>query len=115
VSEKLPSASSAEDILGLEDCHVIAVEVPEWKRTVHIRMLPADEGTDLADRVKALGEGGQAARLALLSATIVDAAGNRLFTTEEQIQRLAKRSLGALVRLERASLHLNYEADPKNA
>jgi hypothetical protein len=116
MAEKLPSAESADDILGVEDTNLLEVEVPEWKRTIHLRSLPADEGTELGERVEALGPKGQNARLMLLAAAIVDAKGQRIFTTPEQIEQLGKRSLKVLMRLEKAAMRLNYdEAAAKNA
>lgn len=109
MAEKLPSAESADDILGVEDTNLIEVEVPEWKRTIHLRSLPADEGTELGEQVQAVGKEGQKARLMLLAAAIVDAKGQRIFTTPEQIERLSKRSLKVLMRLEQAALRLNYD------
>lgn len=114
--EKLPSAESADDILALPDGDLLEVEVPEWKRTIHLRSLPADEGTDLGEKVQAAGQGGQKARLMLLAETIVDGKGQRIFTTPEQIEQLGKRSLKVLMRLEKAAMRLNYdEAAAKNA
>jgi hypothetical protein len=109
-----PAPLSARDaILSIDDCEIVSVEVPEWKTTVYLRALPADEGTALGDRVAEIGVDakGQEARLLLLSATLVDAGGQRLFTTPEDIAKLGKRRLSVLMRLEKLAIGLNYNGD----
>jgi hypothetical protein len=105
---------SADDILGADDLEIKAVEVPEWKGVVHLRVLPAGEGLALNDQMQALAKEKQhEAIFLLLGACLVDSAGARMFTTDAQIEKLRTRSQKVLIRLQKAALQLQgWTEDP---
>lgn len=108
---------SADDILATTDLENIEVEVPEWKGVVHLRLLPADEGLALSEEIQGLPKGRQTeAIFMLLAACLADAKGQQLFTTEDQLAKLRKRSPKVLIRLQRTALELQgwSGAAPKN-
>jgi len=111
----VPKQLSADDILGTDDLELVEVDIPEWKGSVHLRVLPADEGLDLSEKMQALPKDRQSPALfMLLAATLVDAEGKRLFTTPEQVERLRTRSQKVLLRLQKKALELQgwQEASP---
>jgi len=98
---------SADDILGAEDLEIKAVEVPEWKGVVHLRVFPADEGLVLSAKMNALEKEHQhEALFLLLAACLVDSTGKLLFVTEDQVKRLRSRSQKVLLRLQHIALEL---------
>lgn len=109
-----------DQILETQDLEIKAVEVPEWKGTVYLRELPADEGLALNDQMQALpNEKAFEAIFLLLGACLVNAKGERLCTTPEQAAKLRSRNQKVLLRLQNAALKLqgwSPEATPeKNA
>jgi hypothetical protein len=98
---------SADDILAAEDLEIKEVEVPEWKGTVRLRVLPADEGLALSAQMAALTKEQQHESLfLLLGACLVDPEGKRMFSTEEHLRKLRTRSQKVLLRLQRSALEL---------
>ena len=92
---------TADEILDVYDLEVKEVFVPEWKGSVHLRVLPADEGLALSATMNALPkEKTHEALFLLLGATLVDASGKKLFTSDEQLTRLRTRSQKVLLRLQ---------------
>jgi hypothetical protein len=99
---------TAEEILGLgaADLEIKEVMVPEWGGSVHLRVLPADEGLELNERMQGLPKERESEALfLLLGACLVDSSGAQLFSSD-QIAGLRKRSQKVLVRLQRAALAL---------
>jgi hypothetical protein len=98
---------SADDILGVNDLEVKEVAVPEWKGTVYLRVLPADEGLALSATMAGLPkESVSNALFLLLGATLVDENGRKLFTTDEQLAKLKTRSQKVLLRLQEEAMVL---------
>lgn len=107
MSEDTKKPLSADDILAAEDLEIKEVEVPEWKGTVRLRVLPADEGLALSAEMAALSKERQSESLfLLLGACLVNGDGKRMFTSDEQIKKLRTRSQKVLLRLQRAALAL---------
>lgn len=96
---------SREQIIGAEDRTTEDVEVPEWGGTVRVRALSgaerdAYEGSLVqirSDGTKKLTLANARARLVYLSAC--DEAGERLFTNEQDVNALGKKSATALQRV----------------
>lgn len=106
-TKSYPDADSADDIFGADDSELTAVEVPEWKRTIYLRVLPAGEGLDLNEKMQALTkERSTDAMFLLLGACVVDAKGALIFTDEDKIQRLRTRNQKVLLRIQQAALRL---------
>jgi hypothetical protein len=107
MSEDTKKQLSAEDILAAEDLEIQEVEVPEWKGSVRLRVLPADEGLILSAQMAALDKEHQSESLfMLLGACLVNGDGKRMFTTEEHLKKLRTRSQKVLLRLQREALKL---------
>ena len=109
MSQETTKALSAEDILGIDDLEIVEVQVSEWKGSVHLRVLPADEGLELNERMQALGKEPKhqaEAIFLLLGACLVTKDGKRLFATDEQQAKLRSRSNKVLLRLQRKALEL---------
>jgi hypothetical protein len=107
MSEDTAKQLSADEILAAEDLEIKEVEVPEWKGSVRLRVLPADEGLALSADMGALTKERQSESLfMLLGACLVGADGKRMFTTEEQLRKLRTRSQKVLLRLQREALKL---------
>jgi len=98
---------SAEDILSVEDLEILAIEVPEWKGVVYLRVLPADEGLALSQKMNALTkEKEHEAIFLLLGACLVHPDGRLMLTEEAQLQKLRTRSQKVLLRLQKKALAL---------
>lgn len=98
---------TAADILSVEDLEVTEVAVPEWKGSVYLRVLPADVGLALNEKMVALPkEKASESMFLLLGACLVDRQGSPLFTTDEQFAKLRTRSGKVLLRLQDAALEL---------
>lgn len=98
---------SAQDILDTDDLELVEVPVPEWKGSVYLRVLPADQGLDLNEKMQLLTKEKQTEALfMLLGACLVGPDGKRLFSTEAEVQRLRTRSQKVLLRLQRKALEL---------
>lgn len=69
----LLSADDIEAILATDDRATVDVYVPEWKKTVKLRQWTGAEGVALADVPK------KELAFHIMSLSIVDAKGNRLF------------------------------------
>jgi hypothetical protein len=101
----LPELSGAE-ILEVDDIEVKRIDVPEWKSAVYLRVLPADEGLALNEKMQALEKGKDSeAMFLLLAATLVTSDKKPLFTAE-QIAKVRGRSGKVLLRLQKEALQL---------
>lgn len=105
---------SAEDILGVEDLEIVEVQVPEWKGSVYLRVLSADVGLALNEKMAALTDGHKTdALFLLLGACLVTPDGRPLFATEAQTERLRTRSQKVLLRLQKHALALQgWDVEP---
>lgn len=105
---------SAKEILLSEDIEIIDVYVPEWKGTVRLRAMTGEESiqyNQLVTNNTAAAKNGAAVMCAMC---IVDEDGKQQFTAD-QATLLAKKSLSALVRLQKAALKLNGLDEDKAA
>jgi hypothetical protein len=89
-----------DEIAGAQDLGLERVHMPEWGGDVLVRgMTGAERDTFLAGVID--GKGGvilQNLTAKLITATLVDETGNRLFT-EAEVQTLAGKSAAALTRI----------------
>jgi hypothetical protein len=98
---------SAADIIGVVDVEVRAVPVPEWKGSVYLRVLPADEGLALNDAMQALSKEKRGdAIFLLLAACLCDEKGTPLFASEAEAKGLRRKSNKVLARLQDEALVL---------
>lgn len=115
----LPSAETADDFLAIDDLEILAVQVPEWKTTIHLRVLPADEGLVLNEAMQQLPADKKAeAIFILLKACLVTSGGKLLITSDEQVSKLRSRSQKVLLRIQKEALKLQGwldESAAKNA
>lgn len=108
--------SLRDDILGLDDAKIIPLEVPEWSRTVHLRVLSGAERDRFESSCAADPKTGRKqvlnlrARFAVM--VLCDEKGQRIFT-DADAEALGKKSSSALSRIMEAAGKLNrfLEAD----
>lgn len=93
-----------DQILAADDLKVIAVDVPEWGCTVHVRTMSGGERDAFEERQQRDPFKDIRARLAVL--TVCDEEGNLLFT-DADIPALTKKSAAALDRIFAAATKLN--------
>jgi len=110
---------SADDILAAEDLDITEVQVAEWKGAIHLRVLPADEGLVLNEKMHELpNEKASEAMFMLLAACMVNADGSPIFRSPDQARMtLGKRSSKVLLRIQKQALeHQGWleEAAKKN-
>lgn len=94
----LLTADDVEALLVADDLATVEVFVPEWKRTVRLRQLTA------ADSMIISASPARDGLILIVSMSVVDASGNRLFKEPE---RLKGKSAGALSRIQNEALKLN--------
>lgn len=97
---------SAEDILSVDDLEYEDVPIPEWKGTVRISMMSADRLVAF-DETMSKPENKSQGMFLILFETATDASGNRLFTTPEQFERLKKKNLRVLNKLQLVAMKIN--------
>ncbi len=107
MSKKEKSNSGAkyltlQEIYDAQDIVIEEVEVPEWGGVVRLRSMTGEEAVDFAAKAKANSSG--VARIVSICA--VDEDGNRLFK-DEDIEVLKRKSMRALMRLQRVALKIN--------
>lgn len=99
---------SASDILSVNDNRVKEVKVPEWGGSVFIKMMSGAERNLLEQEWMSNDEKPTLdIVVALLSLTLCDADGKRLFSTEEEAAGLINKSASVLQRLMMESLQHN--------
>lgn len=105
---------SAEDIFGADDLEPVTIYVPEWKGNVRIRPLSATETFEFVEASKKNTGSGAVVLLAMCA---VDANGNQLFSADDlnQRKRLGKKSLKAIMRLQKIAMDLNGLSDNSKA
>lgn len=94
---------SAEDIINAPDIQVERVEVPEWNGHVYVKSLAGIERDEFeGSLVKGKGKDKSISftniRAKLVARTACDANGKLIFTID-QIEKLGKKSAGALQRV----------------
>jgi hypothetical protein len=96
---------SADDILNADDVQYRTVHIPEWKGTVRVRTLSAEE---VSDYVEAIGGVQKRDALAIMVfRSLVKTDGSQLFTDPEQLVPLKRRSMAAFIRLQEVILEMN--------
>jgi hypothetical protein len=101
-------AITAEELENLKDTRVLPVEVPEWKRTVCLRAMGADEALEMEDQLKSLPkEKATESMYILLGATLSTPEGAKLFADEAKARKiLGGRDPQVLLRLQEESIKL---------
>jgi hypothetical protein len=99
---------SATEILEADDIQVVDIDVPEWGGVVKLRPMSAEESIAYNEAVKA-GDKRHGAVI-LASTCLVDEEGKKLFT-EDQARGLVKKSLAALLRIQKVALKVNGFVD----
>ena len=102
---------SAVEILSASDAVIVDVDVPEWGTVVSLRTLSAAEAMDFNDKIKK-NDKEAPARLVILSA--VDAEGQPLFS-EKDLGALQRKSLKAILRLQKEAMKLNGLSEDADA
>lgn len=101
----------ATAILAANDLETVAVEVPEWGVTVHVRGMTARERDAFELTYMDGGETGrQNFRSRLACLTLCDADGKRLFSFDD-LEQLSGKSAAAMQRVFDASMKLNGFTD----
>lgn len=102
---------SKEDIVNARDLKIEKVEIPEWEGIVCVRGLTGTERDDFEESIY-LGKSGSQEmnfrnfRAKLVSLTMVDEEGNRLFSLDD-VEELGKKSANALERIYRVAEKLS--------
>lgn len=100
-------ALSRDEILNADDLITKEVEVPEWGGTVIVRKMSGTERDQLEASMTEEGGGGLVNfRARLVATTVVDEAGQRLFTKAD-VEALGKKSASALDRVAEAASELS--------
>ena len=108
-----------ESILAAKDTTIVAVEVPEWECTVHVRSLSGSERDRFDAAVIARkGKDGKVRpdglRALLVSIAACDETGERIFA-DADVDALCGKSASALIRLWDAAAEINGLADDAEA
>lgn len=110
---------SADDIFGMDDLEPITLAVPEWDRgdkkgAVRLRPLSAAEIMAYIEKNK---KGSANGPVDILVMSAVDINGKPLFQNKREIlDRVAKKSMKALTRIQAAAMKLNgLDQDEKDA
>lgn len=96
---------TAAEILEKDDLPVQEIDVPEWGGTLRLRPLTAEEAISYNDTIKSGGDKRHAAVI-LAGLCLVNEDGAPLFSAKE-VQLLAKKSLSALMKIQRVALKIN--------
>jgi hypothetical protein len=99
-----------EEILGAADLPTETVEVPEWGGEVIVTLMTGEARDAFETSVYGL-DGKQRdftnATAKLVSATVVDEKGRRIFNTPQEVEALGRKSARALNRIATAARRLN--------
>ncbi len=96
---------TADEILNAQDIDYVTVAVPEWKGSVRLRTLSAEEVAEYVEATTGPAKSNAMALMLMRSAVKED--GSQLFEDVSKIDRVRKRSMRAFVRLQDACLELN--------
>lgn len=113
--EEFPLVDDAQDVFDIEDITVEVVPVPEWKRSVRLKVLSAYERDEFEASTVTMKGGKQKPNLANLRARLVarcmvDSKGDRVFQSGD-VARLGRKSSKALDRLFAKCQELNGFSD----
>lgn len=113
--EEFPLVDDAQDVFDIEDITVEVVPVPEWKRSVRLKVLSAYERDEFEASTVTMKGGKQKPNLANLRARLVarcmvDSKGERVFQSGD-VARLGRKSSKALDRLFAKCQELNGFSD----
>ncbi len=98
-------ALTAEDILAAEDIETVDVHVPEWNGTVKLRSLSGEEAARFVESFPP-GERQTASAVNIVALCAIKEDGTPLFT-QKQVEELKKKSLRAIMRLQKETLRIN--------
>lgn len=103
---------SKDDILGAKDNALVPVHVPEWGGQVFVRPMSGSDRDHWEQRFQEDGprlatDPKDNVRASLLALCVVDSEGNRLFTSEEDVDALGKKALRPITRLYDAIVKAN--------
>jgi len=104
---------SADEILAVDDTRYERVPVPEWKGTVRIRSLSAEEVQEYVESID--GPAKRNAMVMMMMRSAVDKDGRQLFGDPKVLGALKKKSMSAYVRLQDKILELNGLSDKAKA
>lgn len=96
---------TAEEILNAKDIEYVTVVVPEWKGSVRLRTLSAEEVADYVEATTGPAKTNAMALMLMRSAVKED--DSQLFADVSKIEQVRKRSMRAFMRLQDACLELN--------
>ena len=89
---------TADAIFAANDQNLVAVQVPEWNGTVHIRVCSVGEMEAYQREFAEKREGMEQWRAKLLVRCLCDSTGKPLFTAE-QVEKLGSKSVKVMSRL----------------
>ena len=99
------AVESLDDLLAIDDQKIVPLYVPEWGKTVYVKRLGGVERDAVDASVVERDEDGRATvrhdkyRIALISACLVNAKGERLVVGDVARERLNQKSSAALQRI----------------
>jgi hypothetical protein len=97
---------TAADILGAKDRKIVAVDVPEWGGTVHVRSLSTAEAFNLEQTMRPF-EDRRDIMACQLAAFLCDEAGTALFASYQEALPVLDRSPAVLRRVVSAGMTVN--------
>lgn len=98
---------SASDILDSDDIQIIDVPIDEWKGTVRLRQLNAEQAHRFARAIRDPDPEKQAeATILIITLSAIDEEGNLIFTKED-VEKIKRKSGAAVIRLQQAIIKLN--------
>lgn len=103
--ERIERMLTAEEILSADDVQYRTVSVPEWRGSVRVRTLSADEVSDYLEAINGVQK--RDALSIMVFRSLVKSDGSQLFTDPEQLGPLKRRSMAAFIRLQEVILELN--------
>lgn len=94
---------TATEIIEAKDIEIVDVDVPEWGGIVRLRAMSGEEAVTFVESLK-----GQLATSSarIIASCAVDEDGKHLFTFE-QVEQIKKKSLKAIMRLQKEALRIN--------
>jgi hypothetical protein len=99
-------ALTAAEILGAKDRKIVAVEVPEWGGTVHVRSLSAAEALSLEQIMRPIEDRGEL-MACQLAAFLCDEAGTPLFASHQEALPMLERLPRVIRRVVDAGMLIN--------
>jgi hypothetical protein len=94
---------SASEIMDAKDIETIDVDVPEWGGFVRLRALSGEDALKFVEMVQKDSSG---AAMKIVALCAIDDRGEPLFSLD-QVEQLKRKSMKALMRLQKEALRLN--------